>query len=250
MLKKLLKYDLKWVGKVLIVFYTLGFIFALFALLFNSISEAEFVKIIGAICGGVSMSMVISALFNSILRSWTRYIQNMYKDESYLTHTLPIEKSEIFLSKFLTAIITSLVSLLIIVICVFISYYSNAMVDFFKMAIKEYYPLIIIAILEVVFILLIGYLGITLGYKKNQNKLLWAIIYSFIIYIALSGVSLLLVYVYGLVFHSGDNIFSQSEIALSEMKDYLYFILGVYVLYNIGIYFANIKVLNTGVDVD
>ncbi len=99
------------------------------------------------------MSMVISALFNSVLRSWVRFIQNIYKDESYLTHTLPVEKNTIFLSKFLSAIITCLVSLIVIAVCVLISYYSVDMVNFFKMAITEYYSLIIIALLEIIFMI-------------------------------------------------------------------------------------------------
>lgn len=250
MLKKLLKYDLRWVGKIIIVFYSLGLIFSLFALAFANINESFFIQLISKICAGIAMSMVISALFNSVLRSWVRFIQNIYKDESYLTHTLPVEKNTIFLSKFSSAIITCLVSLIVIAVCVLISYYSVDMVNFFKMAITEYYSLIIIALLEIIFMIQVGYLGIVFGYKQNQNKLLKSIISSFVIYIVLSGLSLLLVYIYSLIFHSGNNIFNQANISLANAKDYLYFALGVYVVYNVGLYFACIKLFNTGVDVD
>ena len=79
MLKKLLKYDLRWVGKIIIVFYSLGLIFSLFALAFANINESFFIQLISKICAGIAMSMVISALFNSVLRSWVRFIQNIYK---------------------------------------------------------------------------------------------------------------------------------------------------------------------------
>lgn len=44
--------------------------------------------------------MIVSSLINGLMRSWVRFITNIYKDESYLTHTLTIEKKDIYLSKF------------------------------------------------------------------------------------------------------------------------------------------------------
>ena len=34
------------------------------------------------------IGMIINSLINGLMRSWVRFINNVYKDESYLTHTL------------------------------------------------------------------------------------------------------------------------------------------------------------------
>ena len=47
-------------------------------------------------------------ILNTIMRIWHRYRANFFLDESYLTHTLPIKRSTLWLSKFLSAIIAIL----------------------------------------------------------------------------------------------------------------------------------------------
>ena len=44
-------------------------------------------------------------LINNLMRTWVRFRHNLYGDESYLTHTLPVERKTIYLSKFITSII-------------------------------------------------------------------------------------------------------------------------------------------------
>ena len=56
-------------------------------------------NIIGEICQGAMFSMMISAIINNLMRMWVRFKQNLYGDESYLTHTLPVTKASIYLSK-------------------------------------------------------------------------------------------------------------------------------------------------------
>ena len=60
--------------------------------------------------------LLVSIFINNVIRIWGRCINNIYKDESYLTHTLPVEKKTIFLSKVLTTIITMFTSFLVIII--------------------------------------------------------------------------------------------------------------------------------------
>ena len=56
--------------------------------------------------------MFVNAVINTLMRVWARTVRNVYKDEAYLTHTLPVEKSKIYLSKFIAAIITMFTSVL------------------------------------------------------------------------------------------------------------------------------------------
>ena len=55
-------------------------------------------------------SMVASILINTMMRSWIRFRDSIYKDESYLTHTLPVTKNNIYNSKFLQTLIFFVIS--------------------------------------------------------------------------------------------------------------------------------------------
>ena len=125
MLGKLLKYDLKWTYKGVIVFYILSIVFSIIGRLFSEIDNSLIFNVLGQICIGAAVSMVVNVLINNFIRVWVRFIRNCYKDESYLTHTLPVSKKTIFLSKVLSAIITMITSAVIIVVCLAICYYSK-----------------------------------------------------------------------------------------------------------------------------
>ena len=116
MLGKLLKYDLKWIYKLILVFYILALFFSITGRVLCEIDNSLVFNIIGQICIGTAISMMVSSLINCLMRSWVRFTRNMYKDESYLTHTLPIEKNKIFLSKVITGVVAVFTSMLIIII--------------------------------------------------------------------------------------------------------------------------------------
>ena len=108
MLKNLIKYDLKWLMKIIVIFLILGFIFAGIGRLFSLIEDSVFFNILSSVCNGISISMFLNAIFNSVFRGWARFSINLYKDESYLTHTLPVTKSTHFLAKVLSIVISIL----------------------------------------------------------------------------------------------------------------------------------------------
>ena len=96
MLKKLLKYDLKKIYKFLIIFYSLSIFFGVLTRIFFSIENSLIMNIIGQICNGASISMMFSILINNLMRTWVDFKHNLYGDESYLTHTLPVEKQTLY----------------------------------------------------------------------------------------------------------------------------------------------------------
>ena len=79
-----------------------------------SVENSFVVNILGEICKGAAISMMVSILINSLMRLWVRFKSNFYGDESYLTHTLPVSKSNLYLSKTLTSIIILFLSILVI----------------------------------------------------------------------------------------------------------------------------------------
>ena len=68
MLKKLLRYDLKSIFKLLIIFYSLALFFALLTRIFFSIENSIIMNIIGKICSGTAISMMFSILINNLMR--------------------------------------------------------------------------------------------------------------------------------------------------------------------------------------
>ena len=172
MLGKLLKYDLKWVYKLLIIFYSLAFIFSVIGRVFGEIENSLVCDIVSKICFGTAISMIVSSIINSLMRLWARFTRNVYKDESYLTHTLPVEKKDIYASKIISGLVCIFTSMVVGVICLFICYYSEANIEVIKnlleLAATTYNTTVlklllvvrVVIVLELIYILLNGYVGL------------------------------------------------------------------------------------------
>lgn len=262
MLKKLLKYDLKWCFKPLLVFYILTLFLAIVIRVVESFKQTFILLIIDKIACGALISMIISILINLFMRNWVRFIQNIYKDESYLTHTLPVTKHEIFLSKILTAIITLLTSFIVIIICLAIATLNENTWFFLKDSLEKsaiyfnssVFSLIAVMIItiffETLFIIMSGILGIIIGHRSNNFKIVKSIVYGFIIYIIFSALSLGILYISGLIDPSIMSLFNNIKISSSSMKKMLTIGILEYFIYITLMYILGNKLLNKGVNVD
>jgi len=263
MLGKLLKYDLKWVYKLIIVFYILALTFSLIGRGFGEIENSLICEIVSKIAFGTAISMMVSGLINCLMRSWVRFTRNMYKDESYLTHTLPIEKKTIFASKVITGTIAVFTSMLVIIACLFICYYSKANMEVLKnlleIAATTYNTtvlnlLLLVAIvifLELVYVLLIGYVGIILGHKSNKNKMVTSIVITFVLYFICQGITLGVIAIYGLFNPEVMNLINTTDIInIEAIKSVMYAGIGIYVVYSIALYCLGQRELKKGVNVE
>ena len=68
MLKKLLKYDIKYIYKVLIVFYILSIFFGGLTRLVSLMESSTMRTIIYGILNGVTISMLFSVIINTIMK--------------------------------------------------------------------------------------------------------------------------------------------------------------------------------------
>ena len=125
MLGKLLKYDLKDLLKSISVFYILSFIGAVLTRIFCSVTNTIIIEIIKQVCMGFMFSMLASSLINTLMRNWVRFKQTLYGDESYLTHTLPVTKKEIIISKLLLGFINMFITFVVIIISLLIAFYTK-----------------------------------------------------------------------------------------------------------------------------
>jgi len=263
MLGKLLKYDLKWVYKLVVIFYVLALLFSIIGRGFGEIENSLIFDIVSEISFGVAISMMVSSLINCLMRLWARFVRNIYKDESYLTHTLPIKKKDIFDSKVISGIICVFTTMIIIMVCLFICYYSEAnmivLKNILELAASTYNTtvlnlLLLVAIvifLEIVYALLIGYLGIILGHKSNKNKMVRSIVIGFVLYFVFQVLTLGLIGIYGLFDPEVMNLINTTNIInIESIKSVMYMGIGIYVVYSIILYWLGQRYLNKGVNVE
>lgn len=263
MLKKLLKYDLQYIYKVLIVFYTLSLFFGVLTKIFFLSKNSFILNVIAQICSGTTIAMIFNIIINNIMRLWVRLKNNFYGDEAYLTHTLPCDKKTLYLSKIISSIVTLFSSMIVIVITLFIAYYSKENLLFIKNLLLPlatiYESSIIVIILSFVFIFFLeivnmlysGYIGIILGHKKNNNKMLYSILFGFLTYILTQIFTISLVFFVALFNKDLMNLFYTIEaLNINTIKICIYLAMTIYALNILILYFTGLKLFKNGVNVD
>lgn len=263
MLGKLLKYDLKWIYKVVGIFYILALVFSIIGRALSYIENSVVFSIVSAIFIGTAVAMIINCLINCLIRLWVRFIRNCYKDESYLTHTLPVEKKTIYLSKVISALITIFTTSIVIIVCLLICYYSEENLQTLKtmleLAASTYNTTVLnllllistIISMQMLFIVLIGYVGIILGHKSNKHKVVISIIISFALYMLTQVVSLVFIYIFGLFNSNVMNLVNTTEmINIDAIKLLMYLAIGMYAIYIIVYYILGKKAFQKGVNVE
>ena len=269
MLGKLLKYDLKWTIKIIYIFLGLGFIFAVTGRVMDLLFDSLFFDIVVKICYGTGVALSINALVNAIIKSWSRFIVNLYKEESYLTNTLPVKRSTHFLSKNLNSLIIILACFIVLVINLFIMYYSKENME----VIKNFFSsiattidiplplfiglLIVLLFVEIFYFIELGFFGIVFGYSHNNKKFLFSLLYASIGFVVGTFINFIILIVasffnenlYNLLFVS---VMSNAQILIefSLLKGLMVLCICLYTVY-IGILYiiANAK-LKKGVNID
>lgn len=263
MLKNLLKYDLKKVYKNLIIFYSLSLFFGVLTRIFLNIDNSMVMLIISKICSGITISMFFSIIINNLMRLWVTFAANLYGDESYLTHTLPVTTNTLYLSKVLTTLITMLTSTLTIATTLFIAYYTPDNFNILKetlLSVANIYntsitPLILIVIiiffLELITIVSAGYNGIIIGHAKNNNKNALSVVFGIVSYLISQVLLIIIVYLIALFNKDIMSLFTTNNIPnISTIKILMYIAIIVYLIYFFIYYIINIKILKKGVNID
>lgn len=263
MLKKLLKYDIQNIMKFLSVFYALSGFFAILTRIFFNIENSFIMNLLGKICSGAVIAMIVNILINVLMRNWVRFKNNLYGDESYLTHTLPIEKKTIYASKIVTSIISLLISTFVIILALIIAYYSKEniqtlknillpMVNAYNSTIIHFILIMaIVVFLEFANIIQAGYTGIILGHRKNNLKTGYSVLFGFISYLFIQLAIILITFIAALFNKDIMNLFITNEIInLDILKLLMYIVIVLYTTMIIINYFINVKLLNKGVNIN
>ena len=130
MLGKLIKHDFTSLSRVLFptqlavlaatILATLGFAFNIRAG-FSNIEAGGFMNLLRLLTGFLSGVMMLAIIAASVLVAFIifqRFYKNLMCSEGYLTFTLPVSTSEILWSKLITAMLWTIISSVVIFICV------------------------------------------------------------------------------------------------------------------------------------
>ena len=206
---------------------------------------------------------VFNILINNVMRLWVRFKSNFYGDESYLTHTLPVDKKTLYLSKALDGVISLFISVLVIALALFIAYYSKENIELLKnlllsvadimgcSVIKIILAFLFICFLEIANMVQAGFCGIILGHKMNNMKTGFSVLYGFLCYMATQVFVLIIIFITGLFNKDIMNLFFTNEIVNIEMIKFIIYL--AIVIYTVTLfigYIINVKLFKVGVNVD
>ena len=108
-----------------------------------------------------------------------------------------------------------------------------------------------VAFLEIIFIVLIGYSGLIVGHKSNQNKMVKTLIISFALYLITQAITLGLVCIFGLFNSNVMNLINTTDIVnVDAIKYVMYAGIGIYLVYIMFYYILGEKQFEKGVNVE
>lgn len=168
---------------------------------------AILVRIVNLLDGTNVFAALVITLFNglfvlscSLLTIYTivicimRYVKSLFRDQGYLTHTLPVSKHHLLLSQLLADFLMELISLFLIFICLFIAYFTpqvgatmaEVLSAFFEVMISTedlgtFSGTLVLLVLAVFFesiqSLFLIYTGIALGHSFPKNKGILSVVF-------------------------------------------------------------------------
>ena len=262
MLSKLIKYDLENIFKVLSVFYCLSLVFAILTRIFFTIENSLVFNVIAQICSGITISMMFNIIINNIMRLWACFKQNLYSDQAYLTHTLPVEKRDLFFSKVYTSIITLFASILVIGISLFVAYYSKENLEILKsllFPVADAYDASVLSFLLVLLGVLFfqyvsfvqcGFSGLILGHKMNVGKMGFSVLFGFITYSVTQVLALLILFLVALFVPELLEAFTTNQLSPDVSKTLIFICIGIYAVISVALIYFNLKIFKKGVDLD
>lgn len=261
MLGKLIKYDFKWVNKVMYIYFVILFIISISVRIVESMDQTFLLVIIDKILSGMFIGCFISVIITCLMRIWARFLCNFYKDESYLTHTLPITKKQLFNSKVISSALSILLSALVVIICVAIVYLNKDTIETIKYMFNSLFDvygkvggisfvvgLVLLVIFELLYLMMAGMFGIVLGHRFNNSKMLKSILISIASYGVLSVISFIALAIITNI--TGVSMVTNGFPSLNTLKAIgLPFII-IYFIYNLGYYLLTKRIFNKGVNVE
>lgn len=230
MLGKVLKYDLKALCRYLIPLYAV--LFGL-GIMIRLLGFFDNVSIIAIICGLMIVALVVLSCLSFVLNgifSVKYYLENLFKDEGYLTHTLPVKKGTLLFSKVLASLVTFSMTALVLIISLIVAFYQKGLfVDVVKvlnlsiygMSVYEFLLFMIVyGVIGYIVTILMVYAAIAIGYSRSSNKLVSSVVWGLIFYFVMEFLYLGLL---GIIMIINPTFISNLDNSVFMMKDLITF---------------------------
>ncbi|MBR2903190.1 MAG: hypothetical protein IKC37_00935 [Clostridia bacterium] len=262
-MKKLLKYELTFMAKFLMIYYIITLLLAALTRLFFAVATTTFLDIVAKIFQGAFISVAITTFINVLMRYWSRFRNNFYGDEAYLTHTLPVKKGTLYASKVLGGVITMFVTLLFIIACVFLAYGTpenfewirntfTSLETAFNSSLGAFVAFVCVAfVVQSLTLMTSGFLGLVIGHRFLRSKIGFSVLFGAVAYTLAQLLLLVVVLIIGafngeimtmLTSNQGATIDALTTILIAGSITYFLACIGIYWL---GDYF-----FKKGVNVD
>ena len=261
MLKYLMKYDLKKMLKLLKWFYVIAIVLAGISRLLSIWNNVQIIKIISMVFSGFTYSAIANILINTFIHILMRFSHSFYKDESYLTHTLPVKKDSLILSKYLSALIVIVSSVFVSFLSLFIIFYSPQFMQNLKLMLDNIVAefnmssaVFVILIVSVVFaqicaMISFAFTAIVKGYSYNRNRGIIGFIMFILFYFISSITTLILAIIVTAITGDLNSLFSNKMTNGAFLTVIIISIIS-YLSFAIIFYFLCKKEFNKGVNVD
>lgn len=265
MLGKILKYDLKWIFKEALYLYPILLGDVLLIACLPDDGYSEFISFLRGFAEGAFAGFIAVFFVTTLKLAWVRMTRSMYSDEAYLTRTLPTSFGTIFTAKVLAGIILLCTNVTFCLLAATIAYPDmwGMVAEFADListpGIVAVLAFAIVFLMQSLFVMMSGFLGITIGYRFRNQHFAWSAVFTSVIYIVGSGLLVAIEFLIGLLFDKNLLYFfdvravSGSEFISDPIRALQGFVIIAavgYAVYNICCYVAGRAIQKRGTDID
>ena len=259
MLRKLIKYDFLWMNRNMVIIFAIAAILSILTRIASNFTDSIMGEIIFGVLRGFTIAAFANIIVNSAIRIWERFRQSFYKDEAYLTHTLPVSKNTLYDSKTLSGLCAILLSLIVVIACFFIAFWNNDIYEYFRTVFKDGDMTIIVvgifvtAVLEVCYAVNVGMFSLTVGHRSNNGRIARSVILGIFLYFALQSILLAIIYSIGMFDDSVKAMFGDASDVAIGFSTYRMLIIvtdAIYLVLTTALYFFGRKLFSKGVNVE
>ena len=259
MLKKLIKYDFLWMNRNMAIIFAISIILSILTRIASNYTDSVIGDLVYGILRGFTIAAFANIVINSVIRIWERFRQSFYKDEAYLTHTLPVSKNTLYNSKTLSGLCAILLSLAVVITCFFIAFWNNDIYEYFRTVFKDgdmtfiVFGLFTTAILEMVYAVNVGMFSLTVGHRANNARVVRSMVLGVFLYFTLQSLLLAIIYAIGMFDDSVKAMFGDASDVMISFSTYRTLIIAtdaIYLVLTMGLYFGGKKLFSKGVNVE
>ena len=261
MIAKLMKYDIKNMMRILVYIYVVSIGLSIITRILNIWSDIQVLFLIKEIFAGLTYSAVGSVIINAFAHVLKVLVCSFYKDESYLTHTLPVKKSELLLSKYLSGLVVVLCSVAIAFVSLAIVLYSPEFMDMlgvllemvvagFNMSVSTFITIFVLLVfVQLCAMMSMVFVAVVKGNMYNSKRAIKGLLWFVVCYMA-TMCAMLLVILAVFAIQGNVSMFLSETLSQQAFMSIIVVCLVVYMLASVVFYIIANRLFNKGVNVD